>query len=67
MNPPRMGLPSSFGWQRFPDADIPNGICFQLPNGEFRFLPKAGSYCIVQYEGEAPIIKPMRTKTGPNQ
>jgi hypothetical protein len=65
---PRIGKVDSFGWQRFPAADIPNGLCYQLPNGEYMFLPKEGSYCIVQYDGEPhPIIKPMRTKQEPKQ
>jgi hypothetical protein len=65
---PRMGFPSSFGWVRYPDADIPNAHCWELPNGEFMFIPKDGSFCIVKYEGDSrPLIKPMRTKQEPKQ
>jgi hypothetical protein len=63
MDYPRMGFPHSFGWARFPEADIPNGLCWELPSGRKMFLPREGSYCIVQYErGSMPIIKPMRSK-----
>jgi hypothetical protein len=65
---PRMGFPSSFGWVRYPDADIPNAICYELPSGEFMFIPKDGRYCLVKYDGDTyPTIKPMRTKQEPNQ
>ena len=60
---PRIGYPSSFGWLRFPKADVPNLLCYETPNGEHRFIPKDGSFCLVQFDGDPrPAIKSMRTK-----
>lgn len=59
---PRMGYPATFGWQRAPDLDIPNGDAWELPNGEYRYAPKGRAFCVVRFADGRTEIKLMRTK-----
>jgi hypothetical protein len=59
---PRIGRPESFGWVRAPFADVPNALCYELPCGEYIFIPKAGSFCVVKQRGLPFRIKQMQTK-----
>jgi len=59
---PTMGLASSFGWVRAPEHDILNGQAWELPNGQFRFVPKGHSFCVVRDHEGVVSIKLMTTK-----
>ena len=59
---PALGTPESFAWVRYPDGDILNGQCWELPNGQFRFVPKGHSFCVVRDHEGVVSIKLMTTK-----
>lgn len=62
MAAPRMGLPHSFAWVRAPAYDTRFAEAWELPNGEFYFVAKGKSFCVVQIDGHAPVAKIMTTK-----
>lgn len=59
---PRLGTAESFGWVRFPIQDIPNGEAWELPNGQFRYVPKGHAFCVVRDHIGVVSIKLMTSK-----
>ena len=59
---PALGTAESFGWVRAPEQDILNGEAWELPNGQFRFVPKGQSFCVVRDHEGVVSIKLMTTK-----
>lgn len=59
---PCLGTPESFGWLRIPHEDILNGECWELPNGQRRFIPRGQAFCVVRDHIGVISIKLMTTK-----